>query len=141
VELVVVVLLLGIMASVAAPKYGDALATYRVDCAARRIAADLRMARDYAQKVSVTESVDFNAAADSYAMSSMKDVNRPAIVYTVSLAAQQYAADVTSANFEGVDVIAFDMYGRPDRVGSVVVQSQTKQRTISVDKAGNVTIL
>jgi prepilin-type N-terminal cleavage/methylation domain-containing protein len=140
VELVIVVLLMGIIAGIAAPKYGTALASFRVDCAARRIAADLRLARDYAQKASQAESVDFSVAGNSYILSSMRNPDRPAVVYSVSLAATQYAVDVTSVDFEGIDVIQFDMYGRPDHSGTVVVQSGSKQRTIQVDKVGNVSI-
>lgn len=140
VELAIVVLLMGIIAGIAAPKYASALASYRVDCAARRIAADLRLARDYAQKASQSETVDFDAVGDSYAMSTMRDIDRPAVVYAVSLAATQYAVDVASANFEGVDAVQFDLHGRPNRSGSVVVQSSSKQRTIQVDKVGNVSI-
>jgi hypothetical protein len=88
-----------------------------------------------------TETVDFNAATDSYAFTNMRDVDHPGAPYAVSLSGMQYAVDVTSANFEGVDVIVFDMYGRPNRVGSVVVQYGSNQRTIQVDKAGNVSIL
>jgi prepilin-type N-terminal cleavage/methylation domain-containing protein len=141
IELAIVVLIMGIMAVVAAPKYSSALDSYRVDCAAQRIAADLRLACDYAQKMSQAESVDFSVAGNSYIMSSMRSLDRPAVVYSVSLAATQYAVDVTSVDFEGVDAIQFDMYGRPDHSGTVVVQSGSKQRTIQVDKAGNVSIL
>jgi prepilin-type N-terminal cleavage/methylation domain-containing protein len=141
VELVVVVLLLGIFASVAAPKYGEALASYKVNCAARRIAADLRMARDYAERLSQAEAVDFNAANESYAMSTMRNPDRPALAYTVSLTASQYPVDIVSALFGAVDAVQFDMYGRPNNSGTVVVQSKTYQRTIEVDRAGNVSIL
>jgi prepilin-type N-terminal cleavage/methylation domain-containing protein len=141
VELVVVVLLLGIFAAVAAPKYGEAHTSYKVNCAARRIAADLRLARDYAERLSQTETVDFNAANESYAMSTMKNPDRPAVAYSVSLATSQYPVDITSAVFGAGDAVSFDMYGRPNNSGSVVIQSKTYQRTIQVDIAGNVSIL
>jgi type IV fimbrial biogenesis protein FimT len=141
IELVIVVLIMGILAGTAAPRYVDALANTRVDSAARRVAADLRMARDYAQKVSQAQTVDFDVSTDSYAMPTMPDVNRPATTYTVTLPKTPYPVDVTSANFEGVDAIQFDIYGRPNHSGSVVVRSGSKQRTVQVDKIGNVTIL
>jgi prepilin-type N-terminal cleavage/methylation domain-containing protein len=77
VELVVVVLLIGIMAGIAGPRYGQSLASFRADCAARRIAADLRLAAYYAQRSSVAETVDFDAATHSYAFSGMRHVDRP----------------------------------------------------------------
>ena len=46
VELVIMVLLLGIVAGTAGPKYVESLAYYRVQAAAQRVAADLRLARE-----------------------------------------------------------------------------------------------
>jgi Tfp pilus assembly protein FimT len=141
VELVIMVLVLGIVAGTAGPRYVESLAYFRVQSAAQRLAADLRLAREYAQKDSQSQTVDFDIATDSYAMSSMPDFFRPSNVYAVSLSTAQSPVDLSSANFEGVDAIQFDMYGRANRAGSVVVQSGSKQRTVQVDKAGNVSIL
>jgi len=141
VELVTVVLVMGIIAAVAAPRYATALASYRVQAAAKRVAADLRLARDYAQKVSLPQTVDFDVAADSYAMPTVPDVDRPGNAYAVSLTALNYPVDVTAANFEGFDALQFDIYGRPNRSGSVIVRSSSAQRTVQVDKVGNVSIL
>jgi Tfp pilus assembly protein FimT len=141
VELVIMILVLGIVAGTAGPKYVESLAYYRVQAAAQRVAADLRLAREYAQKDSQPQTVDFDVATDSYAMSSMPDPIRPSNIYAVSLSTAQSPVDLSSANFEGVDAIQFDIYGRANREGSVVVQSRSKQRTVQVDKAGNVSIL
>ena len=141
VELVVVVLLIGIMAAVAGPRYGQSLASFRADCAARRIAADLRLTSYYAQRSSLSETITFDAAADVYTFSSMRHVDRPTAAYSVALNELEYAVDLVSVNFEGSAAIQFDMYGRPNRSGTVTVQSRTEQRTIQVDKGGNVTIL
>ncbi|HEX6961997.1 MAG TPA: GspH/FimT family pseudopilin [Lacipirellula sp.] len=141
IELVIVVLLIGILAAVAAPKYGSTLESFRVDAAARRIASDLRMARDFAQRKSKAETVDFDAALDSYAMSSMPDVVHPGVLYAVNLAAEQEPVDITSANFEGMDSLQFNIYGRSNRFGTITVSSGAEQRTVQVDKLGNVTIL
>jgi Tfp pilus assembly protein FimT len=141
IELVIVVLLMGIMAAVAGPKYSQSLAAFRADCAASRVAADLRLARYYAQRTSQSETVTFDDAADSYAFSAMRDLDRPSIVYSVALKSLQYPAEIGSVSFEGSKAIQFDIYGRPNRSGTVTVQSNAQQRTIQVDKVGNVTIL
>jgi len=141
VELVTVILIMGIMASVAAPRYINALGTSRVQAAARRVAADLRLAREYALKSSVVQSVDFDIATDSYLMPTVPHVDRPGSAYAVNLAASEYPVNMTTANFEGVDIIQFDIYGRANRSGSVVVQSGSAQRTVQIDNVGNITIL
>jgi type IV fimbrial biogenesis protein FimT len=141
VELTVVVLVMGIMASIAAPRYMRALASSRVQSAARRVAADIRLAREYAMKNSIAETVTFTVGTDSYAFGTMPDVNRPELTYSVSLPASPYPADIASANFEGFSQFQFDMYGRASRAGSVVLQASSEQRTVQVDKVGNISIL
>jgi type II secretion system protein H len=140
VELVVVVLILGIAAAAAAPRYRSAHANYRVNAAAGRIAADLRMIRQYARKVSEPQSLQFDATGNSYT-ASMPDVNRPANAYNVSLWNSEYMTDIVSASFGGSGTIQFDIYGRPNAAGSVVVRSGSLQRTIEVNEAGHVRIL
>lgn len=140
VELVVVVLLLGIMASIAAPKYVQALAHHRASGAAARVAADLRLAREHARRSSVVQPVLFNLATESYTLTGMPDLNRPASTYAVPVGAQ-YQADVVSANFNNTTTVQFDIYGRPNFIGSVVVRSGGVQRTIEVDAVGGIRVL
>jgi type II secretory pathway pseudopilin PulG len=141
VELVIVLLIVGILAAVAAPKYQAALANYRANAAAGRVAADLRMVSAYARKSSIVQSVQFNAAADSYAAPSMPDLDDPDATYAVALQSSEYVADIVSATFGGSATIQFDIHGRPSAAGSVVVASGSLQRTVQVDETGNVSIL
>jgi prepilin-type N-terminal cleavage/methylation domain-containing protein len=141
IELMIVIMIIAILAAVAAPKYQAALANYRVDAAAGRIAADLRMVGAYARKVSVAQSVQFNVAADSYAAPSMPDMDGRNVSYAVALRSSEYVADVVSASFGGSPTVQFDIYGRPNSSGTVVLGSGPRQRTVQVDETGNVTIL
>jgi prepilin-type N-terminal cleavage/methylation domain-containing protein len=141
IELILVMLVIGILASVAAPRYRDAMATYRADAAAKRVAADLRMVRQYAVKTSSVQTVQFDAAANTYAAVTLPDLNRPGTTYAVDLSGSEYVTDVTSATFGAGATIQFDIFGRPDATGSVTLQSGARTRTISVDAAGNVTVL
>ena len=99
IELTIVIMIMAMLAAGAAPRYRAALANYRVNAAAGRVAADLRMIRQYARKVSTPQTVQFNVAADSYAAPSMPDMNGRATTYSVSLGTTEYVADVTSATF------------------------------------------
>jgi hypothetical protein len=140
VEIVIVVLIMGILAGVGAPKYLSSLAHFRLEAAARRVAADLRWARAYAQKVSVSQTVDFDATGDSYVLTGLADPDRPAATYGQRLAAV-YSIDLFSAEFASVDWVQFDMFGRPDKSGAVVLKAGARQRTVEVDAAGQVRIL
>ena len=141
VELVMVVMIVAILTAVAAPKYRAALANYRADAAAGRIAADLRMVAAYARKVSIAQSVQFDAGADSYAAPLFPDMNRQSTSYAVALRSSEYVADVVAASFGGSATVTFNIHGRPTAPGTVVVASGTQQRTVQLDEAGNVSIL
>lgn len=122
-----------ILASVAVPRFGSVLAHYRLESAARRVAADLRLARHSARFKSAVHVVSFDTAADSYSLPGVTDIDRSGDTYAVSLAGEPYGADIISADFNGSPSVSFDGHGRPDNGGSVVIQIGTRQRTISVD--------
>jgi hypothetical protein len=52
----------------------------------------------------------------------------------------EYSVDLASADFAGSPNFQFDIYGRPSQPGTVVLQGNGQQRTITVDSAGQVTI-
>jgi prepilin-type N-terminal cleavage/methylation domain-containing protein len=141
IELILVMLVLGILASVAAPRYREAMASYRADAAAKRVAGDLRMVRQYARKTSSIQTVQFDAAANTYVAASLPDLNRPGTTYAVDLTGSEYVTDVTAATFGAGSTVQFDIFGRPDMTGSITLQSGSRTRTVSVDAAGNVTVL
>jgi prepilin-type N-terminal cleavage/methylation domain-containing protein len=141
VELTIVALILGIMATVAAPRYSSALASYRINAAANRVAADLRMVRQYARKSSVVQTVQFDATANTYTAASMPDLNRPGSAYAVNLGTSEYVTDVTAATFGGGATVQFDIFGRPNLTGTVSLQSGSRTRTVNIDAAGNVSVL
>src|SRR5688572_22362458 len=73
-EVVISVLILGILAAVAMPKLADALHRTRVACAARRIKADLELARQNALATSAPQTVQFFPATDLYTLVGVKDL-------------------------------------------------------------------
>lgn len=143
VELVIVVLILGIVAAVAAPRYRDSLAHFRAEAAARRIAADLQYARHLAKQAGSQQSVEFTLASHEYTLPGVSDPDHPLQDYSVVLAKTQYPASLVSVDFDGNTSVTFDMYGHPFSgtpltplsAGSLSVQAGSEQRTIVVDPA------
>lgn len=140
IEMTIVVLITGILVSVGAPRYLESLAHYRIEAAARLVAMDLRMACDHAIRTSTSQTVDFDAATESYALPTIADPDRLSATYSVQLTTR-YSVVVHTATFGSVDLVQFDMYGRPSNSGSVVLRAGVRQRTIEVDAAGNVRII
>ena len=131
VELLIVVVIMGIVAAVAIPSFGDSIAKLEVQAAAERIRADLELARRHAIATSAPQSVEFDS--DGYALPGMKHLDHPDQSYDVNLTGDQYGATLVSVNFGGDSELVFDGYGMPDSGGSIVIRVGDHLRTISVD--------
>jgi len=141
IEMLVVVLLIAIFAAVATPRYVSAINRYRVDGAAQRVIADLQYARSEAQRNSQSRTVQFNSASNVYALVGMADRDHPDQNFTKVLSEEPYASRIISATFGGDEAVIFDMYGRPDSSGTLVLQSGSLQRTVSLAPDGTATKL
>lgn len=133
-------LVLGIIAGVAAPRYRSALAEYRSEAAAQRIVADLHFARSEALRTSQSRMVQFESANGRYTLVNVADLDREASSFVVNLVDDPFWASFVSVAFGGDENVVFDRFGRPDSVGTVVVQSSNVQRTVTLAADGNATV-
>ncbi len=133
VELVLVLVIITILAAIAVPRYASGLSRRRTEEAAKRIAADLALAREQARISGSSRLVQFMLGSSSYALQAVRDMDHPATDYVVSLLDAPYHAFLVSADFGEDTEIVFDGYGQPDTGGSVVVQVGDCYRTITVD--------
>jgi len=140
VELVIVVLILSISTAIAAPRYLDALSNFRCDATARRVVADIRLARKQARKTSGNQSVVFDVSNNQIDMPNIADLDHRGQAYQFRLGQSEYQAVLVSANFAGSPTLTFDIYGRPESSGTVVVSVGDKLRSIFVDDSGHVTL-
>ena len=124
IELVLVLVIVGVVAAMAAPRYAGALANYRSRCAARRVVLDLSAAAADALAASAARTMRFDRAANAYS------VNGGA---PVRLDREPYGAALVSVDLGGDDAITFDGYGAPDSGGTIVVRSGQFTRTIIVN--------
>src|SRR5689334_17817856 len=108
-ELVIVLLIMGILTAVAAPKFFDSLLFHRVESAARRVKADLELARTQARLTSASQSVTFTGSV--YTLSNTKSLDKPGSVYSVDLKKEPYSLDSATPNFSNAATVSFDGYG------------------------------
>lgn len=132
-ELVMVMALAGIFAAIAVPRYGNALSRYRVDLAAKRIAADLALAQHRAKVAGASRTVTFNVASSSYQLAAIADFQKPSVNYSVNLTQSPYVAKLISVNLGGDSSIVFNGYGMPDSGGTLTVASGVHERVIIVN--------
>lgn len=141
VEVLLVVAIVAIFAALAAPRYGRASARHRADLAARRVAADLRLAQSCAKAASESRTVSFSVATKQYQLLNVAAPNGAAGNYTVVLSSEPYRANLVSASFNSSTQVVFSGWGLPDNGGTVVVSAGSEQRTVVVDAStGRVSI-
>jgi len=132
-EMVLVLVILAIAAAIAVPRHAAAVARYRTEAAARRIAADLVQARSLARQTSRDQTVVFDTAADCYTLVGFDDPDRPGRPYTVALAEAPYHANLTGVAFGEEASVTFDGFGAADQSGKVAVQVGGYRWTVTVD--------
>ena len=155
-ELVIVVLILGILAAVAGPKYADVVSRVRVNSAARRVAADLNMARRMAMTQGVSQRVHFSLFEfppndDKYELMDYNDMDHPGRLYAVELGKTTYPAKLISVQFTNANGfvaprrVRFNMYGQPESgrppgdpmaplvAGSVTLAAGSHERKVVID--------
>lgn len=140
-EVVLVISIMAIFSAIAVPRYVGSLAYSRAEAAARKVASDLSVARSLAMTSSKPQAVVFSVATGTYQLSGQLDREHPAFGYLVDLSAAPYKSQLVSASFGGSATVTFDIYGVPDRSGTVVVGSGSRKKSIVLDAtSGRTTI-
>ena len=140
IELVIVVLITGLLAAVAAPAFFDSMLFHQVETAARRVKADLELARSTARLTSSSQSATFTNSG--YTLSNaIKNLDNVNDAYAVDLTDTPYALDQITPNFGGSATVSFNGYGTPSSGGTVVLNLKSHYCTVTLNSAtGEVTI-
>lgn len=144
VDVMLAVLIVGLMAAVASPRYIESRDYFRAEAAAARVAADLFHARQQAKTKGTTQDVVFEPDLHSYTLTGMTDVDDPTLPFRVDLTELSSPATIVSVSFGAsgtASTLTFDLYGRPDAGGQVVIASGGLQRTVVVNaQTGKISI-
>ncbi len=133
VEVVITMLIIGILAAVAGPKFAKTLHRMRAESAAKRIKSDLNYVRQMAISRSGPLTVTFMPASNDYSIPGLSSLSRNGAPYAVSLSVPPYNALLVSATLGTDSVIQFDHYGHPDSGGTITVKSGGYLKTVSID--------
>lgn len=138
IELVIVVLIMGIAAATAAPKFARSLRQSRLDAACLRIKADLNLARQTAISRSSTQSVQFTVGSSTYSLPGITHPDHPSLTYSVNLSGEPYEATVSAVSFGGSATLQFDRFGKPSAGGTVTVTAGSSTKTLTVEATNGV---
>jgi len=146
VEAVIVILILGIMATVAVPGMNDFFTEEKINAAADSVVTAIYCARNVAITTGVNHRVIFDTDLDSFSVEKYTGGEPPDETFATienPLTRRDYdvAFDATT-HMDGVDIylvsfgaheyVRFDSMGAPIQMGSVVILYGGRQRTMSV---------
>lgn len=141
VDVTVTMLVLGIMASSSIPAFSSFLLQARADSAAKRIRADLELARQTAIAESSTTTVSFSPMTGSYSVTGVDHPDHPGQAYAVDLNTYPYNSTMPVVSFGVGSTVQFNRYGTPDFGGNLQVQSGSATQTVTVDPdTGNASV-
>jgi len=132
-DLAISVLIIGIIAAVAVPRFVDALHEHRAAAAADTIRVDLELARKLAMTRSTTQTVQFLPDSNEYTLIGIEHIHNSSQTYTVRLADPPYSVSLVSASLGGDSDVTFDQFGRPDSDGTITVQAGGFQQTVTIN--------
>lgn len=134
-ELTIVIVIIAIVSTMAVPRYADAMVRQRVSAAARRLAADLNLARREARVAGASRTIKLDLTRDSYVVDGMSDPDHPSRVYVVDLSVAPYEADLLSTTLGEDATLTYDAYGLPDRGGSIILRVGGEYASVTVNAA------
>jgi prepilin-type N-terminal cleavage/methylation domain-containing protein len=133
VELVMVLTITAIIGAMAVPRYSRSLYRYRVDSAARRVAADLELCRSYAKANSSTQTLVFNTSGSTYTGSFAGFTSSGS--YLVSLADSPYRVTLTSVSLTSSNSVSFDGFGKPSITGTIGLTLGGYTKYVAIDSS------
>ncbi len=120
-EVVMVVALIAIVASIGIGRYAGSAGHHSLEGAARRVIADLELARQKAVALSRSQTVTFSRQTSSYTLDGMGGLNDSGQTYVVDLKLVPYETSIRTVDVDGAggSILRFDAFGRPVISGTV----------------------
>lgn len=141
-ELLIVILISGILLTIATPRMTASLQLFRVTNAAKRIALDLNRAQLAAYNSSLTRTVNFDVVQNQYAIPEFAPLSGGAGAYVVKLSANPFHVTlVTIWGQTNNQTLTYNGYGIPSQGGNIVIACGSVQKTIQVNSATGLAVI
>ncbi|HEX7009246.1 MAG TPA: GspH/FimT family pseudopilin [Phycisphaeraceae bacterium] len=130
-ELVLVMAILAVISAIAVPRFAAAQANYRAQCAARRLAADLELARAVARQTSRACTARLDLTRHTLTLEGPPWPSKQP--HVTRLSEPPYEARILKADLGGDTTLTFDGLGQPDSSGTIVVGAGDASCTVHLD--------
>ena len=137
IELVIVLAIIAIMASVATLTFNQATAKVQLQTAADRLITDLRLVRDQARRDQKPYTLQIHPASRTYQAIGVRDTDNTQDI-SVNLADFQFQVSTLLSQLNNGNSITFDDKGKPSSAGNILLSRGTSEITITISKAGKI---
>lgn len=125
-EVCCVVVIIGVVAAIALPRFADSNTQYRVETAARRLQSDIQFAQDQSRALSMAHDVIFREGSAGYVVEPVSSAKTWLEVAATGsrgtdLSVEPFRSRIMKASFGGSTTLRFDGRGTPTSGGHVVV--------------------
>lgn len=134
-ELMVVLLVMGIVAAVATPRFYASLQYHQIETAARRLVQDLEHVRHVARIKSQPQTLTFTNATTYTLSPGIASLKSSTQTYSVDLSQNPYGLERVTLQLGGATLITFDGYGNASVGGTIVLELGDQTRTVSLDNS------
>lgn len=131
-ELVMVVIILGLLAAIAAPRVANTIRHQRLDAASRRLMIDLELTRSQAIRDRTNRSLTLSLTDHSYTLPTQVGMGSSS---QVCFNTPPYNEVVMAGSTFSTDEVKFNRLGLPDEAGSITLRAGNEQVVISLNAA------
>ncbi|MCC6322032.1 MAG: prepilin-type N-terminal cleavage/methylation domain-containing protein [Phycisphaerales bacterium] len=131
-EVVIVLIIVAVLATLASLRYAGSLDRYRLDGASRRIIAEVSRAQVEARTTSASQTVRFNISGSTVAVLSADDILNSRAGRVVSLADDPYRAAM-AVNGLASNVLTFNAFGDPSGGGIITLTRNGLSAAVAID--------
>lgn len=130
IELVVVIVLIGVMAAVAVPRFAAASTRYRVDAAVQQIIADLNVTAALANRASASRTISFEPDDETYTLVDQPSKADPDEDQVVHLGREPFGVNLLQVTFGADTEVAVSGHGLLLESGQLTVAAGRHARRL-----------
>jgi len=132
-ELVIVVTIIGIVATIAIPKFADAGSGRRLSAAKKTLLEDIELAKLRARSTSKMHLIKFYPDQNMYILVEGTDINRESVVLKRDFSESPYTVNLVKTSLGKEGTAAITIYGDVSPAFTVGIQNQDTDIEIAID--------
>lgn len=140
IELLIVIMIIGIVAMTAVPRFASIIGRRRLIMAAQRVQQDVKQAQAKAIQTSSPYLVRFSEANCLYSITAGTRAAPGADYTTVRLGDEPYAVSTMDVSYTPTKTLVIDGYGVADQSGTVTLSYGRDVIVVTIDADGGVSV-